>query len=92
MQVRIYIPTKTSTQSGDNTHFWLMEFTAQANSKFKESIMGRTSSNDTSNEVKIKFPTLEQAIEFAKTKHYGFEIIPPKKRKLIKKTYASNFS
>ncbi|NDE19195.1 MAG: hypothetical protein EB000_01960 [Alphaproteobacteria bacterium] len=54
--------------------------------------MGRTSSNDMSNEVKIKFPTLEKAIEFAKKKNYDFEVIEPKKPKLIKKTYASNFN
>jgi hypothetical protein len=45
-----------------------MEFIEQPNSKFKESLMGRTSSNDTSSEVKIKFPTLEKALEFAKKK------------------------
>jgi hypothetical protein len=91
MQVRIYIPTKTSTQSGHAGHFWLMEFIEQPNSKFKESLMGRTSSNDTSSEVKIKFPTLEKALEFAKKKNYDFEVIHPKKQKLIKKPYASNF-
>ena len=91
MQVRIYIPTKTSAQSGHARHFWLMEFIEQPNSKFKESLMGRTSSNDTSSEVKIKFPTLEKALEFAKKKNYDFEVIHPKKQKLIKKTYASNF-
>jgi seryl-tRNA synthetase len=43
------------------------------------------------NEIKIKFPTLEKAIEFARKKNYDFEVIEPKKPKLIKKTYASNF-
>ena len=33
-----------------------------------------------------------KAIEFAKKKNYDFEVIEPKKPKLIKKTYASNFS
>ncbi len=92
MQVRIYIPTKSSTQSGDGLHFWLMEFVEQPGSKFKETLMGRTSSSDTSNEIKIKFPTLAEAIEFAKKKNYNFEVINPKRRRLIKKTYASNFS
>lgn len=92
MQVRIYIPTKSSTQSGDGANFWLMEFIEKRGGKFKENLMGRTSSNDMSNEVKIQFSTLVEAVEFAKKKNYDFEIINPKERKLIKKTYASNFS
>lgn len=92
MQVRIYVPAKSSTQSGHGSGNWLLEFIEKPGSKFKETLMGRTASNDMSNEVKIKFPTLEKAIEFAKKKNYDFEVIEPKKPKLIKKTYASNFS
>ena len=86
MQVRIYVPAKSSTQSGHGSGNWLLEFIEKPRSKFKETLMGRTSSNDMSNEVKIKFPTLEKAIEFAKKKNYDFEVIEPKKPKLIKKT------
>ncbi len=92
MQVRIYIPAKSSTQSGEGQNFWVMEFIEQPGSKFKEALMGRTSSNDMSNEIKIKFSSSAKAIEFAKKKNYKFEVITPKQRKLIKKTYASNFN
>ncbi len=91
MQVRISQPTKSSMQSADSSNQWLLEFVKKPFSKSRESLMGRTSSNDMSNEIKIIFPTLEKAIEFAKKKHYSYEIIQPKKAKISKKSYADNF-
>lgn len=91
MQVRIYIPAKSATQSGDGYSHWLLEFVTKNDAKFKEALMGRTSSNDMANEVKIKFPSLLEAKEFAQKQGYNYEIIMPKERKLIKKSYASNF-
>ena len=58
MQVRIYVPARSSTQSGHGSGNWLLEFIEKPGSKFKESLIGRTSSNDMANEIKIKFPTL----------------------------------
>jgi hypothetical protein len=91
MQARIYMPTKSSMQSGDGKDFWILEFVKDLDGKFKENLMGRTASKDMSNEVRIKFPTLKEATAFAEKRNYDFEIIQPKKPKLIKKTYASNF-
>ena len=91
MQVRIYMPAKSATQSGDGESHWLLEFVTEADGKFKEGLMGRTSSKDMANEVKMKFPSLLEAKEFAQKQHYDFEVIMPKERKLIKKSYASNF-
>lgn len=91
MQVRIYKPTKSAMQSGDGNGLWLLEFVENPGSKFKEQLMGRTSSSDMAGEVKIKFPSLEEAVRFAEKKNYDFEVIKPKERLLIKKSYASNF-
>ena len=55
MQVRIYVPARSSTQSGHGSGNWLLEFIEKPGSKFKESLIGRTSSNDMANEIKIKF-------------------------------------
>ena len=66
MQVRIYIPAKSSTQSGHGSGNWLLEFIEKPSSKFKEPIMGRTSSNDMSNEVKINhFHLRDESLIFA---------------------------
>jgi hypothetical protein len=54
--------------------------------------MGRTASRDMTTEVSLEFSSQEEAIHFAKLKKYSFELIEPKARKVIKKSYASNFN
>ena len=53
--------------------------------------MGWESSNDTLTEVKLEFSTKDLAIIYAKKRKIDFEIIEPKKRKIVKKSYADNF-
>jgi hypothetical protein len=91
MQVRISQPAKSSTQSGGGREYWQLEFVKQSKKRFKEPLMGRTSSSDMSNEIKIKFDSLEEAIEFAKKGFYQYEVIKPKSAIIPKKSYASNF-
>ena len=91
MQVRIYKPTKSAMQSPLGKDRWLLEFIKKPHNRFKENLMGRTSSYDMGNEVKLYFSSLEEAVNFAKTKHYSYEIIPPKEPILPKKSYAANF-
>ena len=91
MQVRILNPAKSATQSADGGTHWQLEFVKKPERRFKEPAMGRTSSSDMSNEIKISFNTLEEAIAFAKKKSYRYEVIQPKKAKVPKKSYASNF-
>jgi hypothetical protein len=42
-------------------------------------------------ELRLEFSTKELAINYAKKKKIDYEIIEPKKRKTIKKSYADNF-
>ena len=53
--------------------------------------MGWESSDDTYSEINLQFSTKELAIEYAKKNKINYEIIEPKKRKIIKKSYADNF-
>ena len=55
-------------------------------------LMGWESSTDTLSELKLEFPTKESAIEYAKRNKIEFEVIEPKERKIIKKSYADNFT
>ena len=57
-----------------------------------EPLMGWESSTDTLNELKLEFSTKELAIEYANKNKIEFEIIVPKERKIIKKSYADNFT
>ena len=54
-------------------------------------LMGWESSNDTYTELKLEFSTKELAINYAKKKKIDYELIEPKKRKIVKKSYADNF-
>ena len=54
--------------------------------------MGWVSSKDTMSEVKLEFSTKEQAINFAKKNNIDYYILEPQQRKIIKKSYADNFT
>ena len=54
-------------------------------------LMGWETSSDTLSELKLEFSTKELAVEYAKKNKIDFEIIEPKKRKIIKKSYSDNF-
>ena len=46
----------------------------------------------TLSESKLEFSTKDLAIEFAKKNKIDFFLIEPKKRKIVKKSYADNFT
>ena len=86
----IYIPNKNPMQSGlGKSDKWILEF--ETNDPTKNPLMGWESSNDTYTELKIEFSSKDLAINYAKKKKIDFEIIEPKKRKIVKKSYADNF-
>ena len=68
---------------------WVLEFITK--DPTKNPLMGWESSSDTLSEVILEFSSKEKAIEYAKKKKIDFYIIEPKKRKIIKKSYADNF-
>ena len=89
-KAKIYIPTKSAMQSGfGKSEKWLLEFKTE--DPGKNPLMGWESSSDTLTELKLEFSTKELAINYAKKKKIDFEVIEPKKRKTVKKSYADNF-
>jgi len=86
----IYIPNKSPMQSGvAKNNKWVLEFITK--DPTKNPLMGWESSSDTLSEIKLEFSTKELAINYAKKKKIYFELIEPKKRKTVKKSYADNF-
>ena len=86
----IYIPNKSPMQSGlAKTSKWIIEFITK--DPTKNPLMGWESSNDTLSELKLEFSSKELAINYAKKKKIDYEIIEPRKRKIVKKSYADNF-
>ena len=53
--------------------------------------MGWETSDDTFTELKLEFSSKELALNYAKKNKIEIEIIEPKKRKTVKKSYADNF-
>ena len=89
-KAKIYIPNKSPMQSGlGKTYKWVLEF--ETKDPTKNPLMGWESSSDTLTELKLEFSSKELAINYAKKKKIDFEIIEPKKKRLIKKSYADNF-
>ena len=77
-------------QSGNaKNNIWVLEFITQ--DPTKNPLMGWESSSDTLTELKLEFSTKELAISYAKKKRIDFDLIEPKKRKTVKKSYADNF-
>ena len=86
----IYIPNKNPMQSGlAKNNNWVLEF--KTKDPTKNPLMGWESSSDTYSELKLEFSSKELAINYAKKKKIEFELIEPRKRKTVKKSYADNF-
>ena len=86
----IYIPNKNPMQSGLSKNCkWILEF--KTKDPTKNPLMGWESSSDTYSELKLEFSSKELAINYAKKKKIEFELIEPRKRKTVKKSYADNF-
>ena len=89
-KAKIYKPTRTAMQSGTrNTKNWLLEFDTLNTGV--NPLMGWVSSKDTMSEIKLAFPTREQAVNYAKKNNIQYYIVEPQKRKMIKKSYTDNF-
>ena len=86
----IYIPNKNPMQSGlGKNKKWILEF--KTKDPGKNPLMGWESSTDTLTELKLEFSSKQLAVNYAKKKKIDYEVIDPKKRKIVKKSYADNF-
>lgn len=94
MRARIYQPSKTAMSSGTaKTKNWVLEF-APAEARSVDPLMGWTSSSDTQSQVKLKFSSKEEAMEYAESKGIQAIVQEPKKRKpnIRQGGYGENFA
>ena len=68
---------------------WVLEFITK--DPTRNPLMGWESSSDTLTELRLEFTSKELAINYAKKKKIDFDLIEPKKRKTVIKSYADNF-
>ena len=90
-KAKIYKPSKTAMQSGFKKYDkWIIEFITERPGT--NPLMGWESSTDTYSELKMEFSSKDLAIEYAKKNKIDYELIEPKLRKTVKKSYADNFT
>ncbi|MDC0449865.1 ETC complex I subunit [Pelagibacteraceae bacterium] len=90
-KAKIFIPTKTAMQSGrGKLKDWILEF--ETRDPKTNALMGWESSDDTLEEVKLKFSSKEKAVEYAETNGIIYSVIEPKQKKFVIKSYEENFT
>ena len=90
-KAKIYIPTKTAMQSGrGKLKNWILEF--ETRDPNTNALMVWESSDDTLEEVKLKFSSKEKAVEYAETNDIIYSVIEPKQKKFVIKSYEENFT
>ncbi|MCQ8240773.1 ETC complex I subunit [Rhizosaccharibacter radicis] len=91
MRARIYQQPKSSMQSGQsNTHDWVLEY-GQTQARQQDPLMGWFGSGDTSSQVRLRFPTRDEAVAYAERNAIAFDVELPAARVRKPKAYADNF-
>ena len=92
MLARIYKPAKTAMQSGKaKSQDWVLEF-EPASARTIDPLMGWTSSGDMNGQVRLRFETQQEAVDYAERHGIAFELFESQSPPLILKAYADNFA
>lgn len=92
MDARIYKPAKTAMQSGrGKTKDWVLEFVSGAK-RSSDPVMGWTSIDDMTGQVRLHFDSREQAIAYAKREGLTFAVEEARDVKRLVKSYSENFA
>ena len=91
MTARIYMPSKSATQSGAaKSRRWLLEFEPEQAREI-EPLMGWTSSGDMKSQVKLWFDTKEEALDYATRHGLAVRVEEPTLRTHKTLSYSDNF-
>lgn len=69
----------------------VLRFAEDENERSVDPLMGWTSIDSSKSQLKLRFDSKESAIEYAKSQGYEYSVQEDKKRKVLKKSYTSNF-
>ncbi len=79
-------------QSGTrNTRDWVLEYEPSERRRH-DPLMGWISSGDTRTQVRLRFPSKEEAVAYAEKHDLDFVVQEPKDRRIKPKAYAENFA
>ena len=91
MPARIYQPARNAMQSGKGkSRMWLLEYDADQ-PRETDPLMGWTSSADTRQQLRMRFETREQAVEYAERNGIAYTVDNPHKPSPKRKSYSDNF-
>lgn len=90
--VRITKPSKTAMQSGKaKTKAWRVEFETR-DPLTPEFLMGWVASRDTNEQLHLDFSSLEEALQYAKSRNFNYTVTSPTFIEHPSKSYGINFT
>jgi hypothetical protein len=90
-KVRIYQQGTKATQAGKGrAGLWILEH-EPGEAKRPDPLMGWAGSGDTLAQLRLSFPTLQAAQDYATAQGLEAEVVPPAPHRLILQSYAENF-
>ena len=92
MTARVYKPAMTAMQSGTANHKeWVLDYEPEE-PRVVEPLMGWTSSGDMKSQVRLLFPTKDEAISYAERHGIAYQVQEPKPAQRRGLSYADNFA
>ena len=91
MTARIFRPAPNAMQSGrGKSKQWVLVF-EQSAPRVAERLWGNTTSNDTRQQVRLSFDTLEAAEAYAQRNGIPYSVQPAQEPKVQRSSYPDNF-
>lgn len=88
---RIFKRPKSSQSSGKfRTELWQLEF-EPAEPKRADPLTGWAGSGDVSDQIRLNFPSYEEAVAYCEREGLNFVVVPTPRQKLQLQSYADNF-
>lgn len=94
MRARIFRPARNAMTSGmAKTRKWVLEF-APSEAREVDPLMGWTSSSDTQSQVRLRFDSMEAALDYATEHGIDAQVVEPHPRRLNirPRGYGENFA
>ena len=90
-RARIFQQPKNAMQSGwAGTHQWILEY-EPAVPRRPDPLMGWIGSSDTQAQVRLRFPSRDDALAYADRNGIAYDLELPHSRRVKPKAYADNF-
>lgn len=89
--VKIVKPSKSAMQSKRKENQWVIKF-PHDDSRFIDPIMGWVGTRDMQQEVKLRFSSLEKAIDFCHKRNWQYEVEPEHRLQVKPKSYADTIT